>query len=342
MTTSNVVLPGYYLRLMIQLVEQEGGSLDELLTPLGFDVSSFDAEQVTLPWARYKALVLRSNEQVNFAPLGYIMGERLILSTHGILGYAAMSATTVKDVIDLLQRFLPLRTELVSIHAHAKGNEYRVVFLANRDLESLHRTTFETIVLAAKNVLDFVTMGHAGIRYVAFSCSAGSEEQERIAQRYLRCEVRYQHDWAGIALSRDILDTPLTMANSASFKEALNICEMELAKLKQRHLLSDQVRQLMLKSYGHFPTLEHTAQSFHLTPRTLHRRLQEEGTSYKQILETVRHTLALQYLQGGHMRIQEVAYALGYSDMANFRRAFKRWEGVAPSEYQQQMRDLAV
>lgn len=339
MSTSDVVLPGFYLRLLIQLVEQEGGNVNTLLTALGFEKNAFEAEQITLSWQRYKALILKANELVdnrhqNYTPLGYIMGERLILSTHGILGYAAMSATTVRDVIGLLQRFLPLRTELLSIHPYSEGDEYRVMFRANRDLESLQRTTFETIVLAAKNVLDFVTMGHAGIRYVAFSCAPGSEKQTQIAQRYLRCEVRYQHDWAGIALSRDVLDTPLTMANSASFDEALKICETELAKLKQRHLLSNQVRQLMLKSYCHFPTLTHTAQSFHLTPRTLHRRLLEEGTSYKALLEEVRHTLAVQYLQGGQMRMQEVAYALGYSDIANFRRAFKRWEGVAPSEYQ--------
>jgi AraC-like DNA-binding protein len=45
--------------------------------------------------------------------------------------------------------------------------------------------------------------------------------------------------------------------------------------------------------------------------------------------------LALEHLKAGHLSIQEIAYTLGYTDMANFRRAFKRWEGVAPSQYQQ-------
>ena len=78
-----------------------------------------------------------------------------------------------------------------------------------------------------------------------------------------------------------------------------------------------------------------TARLFHLTPRTLHRRLQEEGTSYKEILESVRHKLAVAHLKAGHLSVQEIAYTLGYTDMANFRRAFKRWEGVAPSDYRQ-------
>ncbi|MNG28149.1 Urease operon transcriptional activator [compost metagenome] len=70
-----------------------------------------------------------------------------------------------------------------------------------------------------------------------------------------------------------------------------------------------------------------------MTPRTLHRRLLDEGTTFKQILEDVRHTLAVEHLKAGQLSIQEIAYSLGYNDVANFRRAFRRWEGVPPSEY---------
>jgi AraC-like DNA-binding protein len=68
-----------------------------------------------------------------------------------------------------------------------------------------------------------------------------------------------------------------------------------------------------------------------MTPRTLHRHLVREGTSFRQVLEDVRHTLALEHLQTGQLTIAEIACALGYTDLANFRRAFRRWEGEAPS-----------
>lgn len=69
-----------------------------------------------------------------------------------------------------------------------------------------------------------------------------------------------------------------------------------------------------------------------MTPRTLHRRLIDEGTSFRELLEEVRHTLAVEHLKSGRFSIEEIAYTLGYSDLANFRRAFKRWEDVPPSE----------
>ena len=79
-----------------------------------------------------------------------------------------------------------------------------------------------------------------------------------------------------------------------------------------------------------------TARLLYVTPRTLHRRLQREQTSYKQILREVRHALAIEHLKSGRLSVEEIAWTLGYSDVANFRRAFRQWEGVAPSDYRQQ------
>ena len=80
------------------------------------------------------------------------------------------------------------------------------------------------------------------------------------------------------------------------------------------------------------------ARLFHLTPRTLHRRLVDKGTSFKDILEELRHMLAVQYLLNSKLSIQEIGFNLGYSDQANFRRAFKRWKNIAPSDYMKQRR----
>jgi AraC-like DNA-binding protein len=93
------------------------------------------------------------------------------------------------------------------------------------------------------------------------------------------------------------------------------------------------VRRLLLEKQIRFPSLQVTARMLHMTPRTLHRRLVAEGTSYREVLESVRHTLAIEHLKSGRFGMDEIAYRLGYTDLANFRRAFKRWESMPPSEY---------
>lgn len=109
-----------------------------------------------------------------------------------------------------------------------------------------------------------------------------------------------------------------------------------MEKFSRHESLAMRVRQVMLEKGNGFPSLNVTARLFHLKPRTLHRYLVEEGASYKSILEEVRHNLAIEHLKSGRLSIQEIAFSLGYTDIANFRRAFKRWEGIAPSEYRSQ------
>lgn len=55
-----------------------------------------------------------------------------------------------------------------------------------------------------------------------------------------------------------------------------------------------------------------------MTPRTLHRRLIEEGASYRALLESVRQMLAVQRVRSNRLTIEEIAYRLGYTDLANF------------------------
>ena len=68
--------------------------------------------------------------------------------------------------------------------------------------------------------------------------------------------------------------------------------------------------------------------------------MQAEGTSFRDLLEEVRQTLAVEHLRAGRFTIAEIAYTLGYSDTTNFRRAFKRWESISPAAYRARQRNL--
>jgi AraC-like DNA-binding protein len=63
---------------------------------------------------------------------------------------------------------------------------------------------------------------------------------------------------------------------------------------------------------------------------TLFRRLKAEGTTFKQVLDELRHKLSLHYLSGKKVSVNEIAYLVGFSDAAAFSRAFKRWTGQSP------------
>ncbi len=111
-----------------------------------------------------------------------------------------------------------------------------------------------------------------------------------------------------------------------------------LARLDKNNITTQVKAKLldMLPS-GQF-TEEDVIQSLHLSQRTLQRKLKEEGTTYKALLEETRKELAKEYVNDTSLSFSEITYLLGFSEQSNFTRAFKRWQGQSPSAYREQIR----
>lgn len=77
-----------------------------------------------------------------------------------------------------------------------------------------------------------------------------------------------------------------------------------------------------------------------MTPRTLRRRLREESTSYRDVIDELRMRVAIKYLRDTQLSIGEIAVSLGFSETANFRHAFRRWTEKAPNEFRRMLSSL--
>jgi AraC-like DNA-binding protein len=76
-----------------------------------------------------------------------------------------------------------------------------------------------------------------------------------------------------------------------------------------------------------------------MSARTLRRKLREEDTSFRQLVDELRRDFALRYLRDTDLTVEEIAETLGFSDAANFRHAFRRWTNTAPYEFRSASRD---
>ena len=103
--------------------------------------------------------------------------------------------------------------------------------------------------------------------------------------------------------------------------------------MRERTGIAGQVRRAMLSAPGKFPTQAQMASQLHLSARTLRRRLESEHTSYREIVDEVRFEIARRYLQTPELRVAQISALLGYDEVANFRRAFKRWSGISPNAF---------
>lgn len=330
MNDEGFTLSVHYLRLIADQVRARGVGVGSWLARSGIDEPQLRDASFTVALPRLRQLIVDALELTNEPALGLIVGDRLLASTHGVLGYAVMNSATLRQAIELLERYLSLRISLLVLEHHTERNELHLRFREKVPLGEVHRPIMEAVVLSTKNICDALMSG-ARVSRVSFTFDTPSYAP--LARELMKTAVRWRQSWTGFALPVDVVDRPLATADPEAFAEAARICQRELDKLVGETTMATRVRRLLLESQNGFPSLPAVARLLHLTPRTLHRRLVGEGTSFKALLEDVRHTLAIENLKAGRRAVEEIAYALGYSDVANFRRAFKRWEGVAPSEY---------
>jgi len=330
-STEGFRLPVSYVRVIADQLRSVGSDVHGWLAESGLSEAQLASPSLTIDYRGFEKLVRGALAVGREPALGLFVGERLVTSSHGILGFAVLSSSTIRQALGLLERYSRLRTSLVAISVEPGAGEVRVRLEETRSLGDIRRPLLEAVALSVKNVLGTISMG--ACRAVAIAFPFDAPEYSSLAREMFGCEVEYGTSWGGLTLPLEAMDLPLRTADPEAFREAAAICQRELDKLTADESVAGRVRRVLLGKQDGFPSLQVTARLLHMTPRTLHRRLLDEGRSYRVLLEEVRHALAVEHVKSGRFSMQEIAYTLGYSDLANFRRAFKRWESVPPSTF---------
>jgi AraC-like DNA-binding protein len=148
------------------------------------------------------------------------------------------------------------------------------------------------------------------------------------------CAVTFDQESTSISFPAGWLDLPLQTADAMVEKACQAQCETMLEKLGEGSGLVEEVRRLILSVPGNRSIrLEEIARAMLISQRSLERRLQEAGTSFRAIDNEVRMGLAEEYMRLRYLPDKEIAYMLNYSQPSTFYRAFKNWFGVTPKAF---------
>ena len=135
----------------------------------------------------------------------------------------------------------------------------------------------------------------------------------------------------------DALQQPLSQANALSAKISRKMCEEFMSRQQHDNLeTTRQVTELLLANPGQLPGMEEVAQRLNVGDRTLRRKLLAENTSFQEVVDQLRQDLSKHYLKRSQLSLDAIAHLVGFTETTNFRRAFKRWEGVPPASYRRQ------
>ena len=137
-----------------------------------------------------------------------------------------------------------------------------------------------------------------------------------------------------------ILDLPVAQSDSNLVAFLRPIADEILERLSKRHTFMKQVQSAMvpLIEKGRL-NIDEVARELAMSPRTLQRRLENEGTTFGAVLDETRRVAALEYLKNPRIAIAEAAFLLGFSEPSTFYRSFRRWTGDTPANYRRSVVD---
>jgi AraC-like DNA-binding protein len=319
-------LPAIHALHLVELVERRQVAATRLLDGLGLAREELAEPHRRVPLAVVEELVERARSLTGEPALGVLLGMRMRISWHGFLGFAAMSASTVRDALELAIRYAPTRTDIVGLRLEVDGREATLTLEERAPLGAAR----ETLVIAL-----LVGIWQIGCALTGRELR-GRAEVAFAEPSYFRAlardgfAVRWDRPAHRLIFDAAVLDLPLTMADAAALRLAREACERELDAIEASGRLVAQVRAALARADA-AARLEigAVAKELAVSPRTLKRRLAEHGTSFSALVEEQRRDRAFALLRAG-LTVEEIAARLGYSDAANFTRAFRRWTGKSP------------
>jgi AraC-like DNA-binding protein len=302
----------------------------------GLDLGALDVGDplARVPLGAFLAIVDRTRERTGEPGLGFCWGLHMRLSAFGYLGFAAMSASTLRDAFDLAVRFAPLVSTATSLHLEVDGRVASITLEEHEDLGSVR----DVIVIARLTGLWHIAQTITGRDLPATAEVALQEPSYHSRFAHLVPPVRYGADRTRAWFATDLLETPLLMADAAGLRLARRECERELDALATRGRLVAAVRSALWKPSGALRSPREVARAVRMSPRTLRRKLALQGSSLSSLLESERRNRATSLLRSSETSIGEMTVMLGYRSVQNFTRAFRHWTGQTPAAFRRAAR----
>lgn len=319
-------------RPLLELVESYGISGHQFFEPPATETRNGkvapNAFSHANPWI---VLLTRAVEVTEDPTVALRYGQYVQFTDLGPLGFALMNSPDVRSLLRLLVRYHPI----ISLDLHwelIENDSETVLRVCMTSGKPTTRILFiESVFSSIKRLGDFVVRG--GLPTLVLRLDYPAPKHASTYTSLLDASVEFNAPFCELVLPSEVLLEPVSSADAKGQVLMTHKCELILEHLTTGGKLSIRVRWLLVQLCSNGPKIVDVAQNLHMSERTLRRKLKQEGTSFRQLLDEVRGALAREYLQKTEINTADIATLVGYSDRANFNRAFSRWNWDSPSSY---------
>jgi AraC-like DNA-binding protein len=329
-----------FVHSLADAVRSVGHDPAPLLEQYGLDAARLGEASARLSIPRYMRLGHSAIQLTGEPALGLRMGQLSRISQAGLAGVTAAQAPTVREAARTLIRFEALYGSNYrgqsSFHEDADGAWLR--FYSISPYNSYNRFVVDSILSSWLQQLS--TLAGIALRAekidIEFEAPVYSSQYASLSEQ----PVNFAAAVNQLRLSQHSLGLRNPDHCPSTWRHLLLLCERELEQLTRTRSLRERITGLLgpLLNGGREPDLEEVAARLKLPTWTLRRKLADEGTRFRAILNDTRRDLAMTYIRDTELAFGEIAYLLGFASAEAFQRAFKRWNGQTPGEFRRSQR----
>ncbi len=316
---------------MVNFAARRGVDVETCLLGTGISESQLHDPEVLI--ARDQEMRLIENlllAMPDVPALGFELGLQYNIATFGSWGFAMRVSRNLREAVHSALCYLPLSTAYCGGKAIIEQDEFIIDMDPSSIPQHLRQFLLERDTATTVNLLR--ELGLAGVRIQRLEYQGPAPDYAAHIERLCGLMPHYGSTRNAIVLRRQDAEIALPTYDAHLVRLLEDQCRAQLDR-RQVGGVTGQVRQLLLGRLGLMASLEDVARETAMAPRSLRRRLEDEGTSFRSVVETERQQLAAKLLEGTDMKLDELALHLGYGDTASFTRAFRRWFDCAPGEF---------
>lgn len=304
-----------------------------------FKGSSFDSktlfQQSSMPHKIFFDFLKKVSELYNDEELSLKVGKKLTPMSLGELGNAILAAPTTLESFAVASNFAKLHATYMDLELTSNSNELSLTFIELVDLGSTQQFQTEVLLLLTQNVIEALSGKPFNDGELLFPFEKPTNEKYYLT--YFNSPVSFGHQNASIKIPNQYLKILSPFHDPIAWKN------YQIRFNSQLNLLMETNNKIFTKRVSDFlqthplplPTMVETARSMNITERTLNRKLGNEGSSYRELRNSILKYHAQFYLKETNLTVDAIASQLGYKDFSSFRRSFKKWTNQSPQAYRE-------
>jgi AraC-like DNA-binding protein len=324
-----------FILSLLAYAVQRGVDAKQLCRLCSIDLELLKKGTLELSGKQFNDLWLNASHLCNDPLFGLHFGESLQLAALGTVGEIIKTSETVGQAIGIAASLTGTVTDLFTMEVLRSKQTFTINLhvTAHQNNGFIERQLADLLMVFSIHELNGFLLEKIKPDSVIYPHKLNNDSIEY--ERVLRCRSIKKGNIYSLEFKSSYWDEPILTANytlQQFFIQKLNSKQKDkLASSRRfRVTVSDY---LMQNSYLGVLSLEDVAANFNLTARSLQRKLQYEGTTFQQLSDSVKKSLAIHLLGSGNYQIKEISSMLGYNELSAFSRAFKRWTGKAPINY---------